>query len=89
MILRTQAAAYADCINIVSKVDLLRHLGHVSVPALYIVGAQDLAATPDEMRGMHEATPASLFQIIPDAAHMLAMEQEEAFNRRLLAFFAA
>lgn len=87
MILRTDAAAYADCIDIVRHVDLLRHLPTIRLPALYVVGEHDLAATPAEMRDMAERTPGARLAVIPAAAHMPAIEQPAAFNSCLLEFF--
>ena len=86
MILRTDAAAYADCIDIVRSVDLLRHLPSVRLPALYLVGEHDLAATPAEMGDMAARTPGARLEIIPAAAHMPAIEQPAAFNACLLGF---
>jgi 3-oxoadipate enol-lactonase len=87
MIMRTDTAAYADCINIVRNVDLLRQLPTIRLPALYVVGEHDLAATPAEMRDMAERTPGARLEIIPAAAHMPAIEQPAAFNACLLGFF--
>ena len=89
MILRTSANAYVDCIEIVRNIDLLRHLKDIRCPALYIVGEHDTAATPAEMRDMAGRTPGARLAIIPDAAHMPAIEQPEAFNRCLLDFYRA
>jgi len=86
MILRTDAAAYADCIDIVRSVDLLRHLPSVRLPALYLVGEHDLAPTPAEMGDMAARTPGARLEIIPAAAHMPAIEQPAAFNACLLGF---
>ena len=86
MILRTDAAAYADCIEIVRNVDLLRHLPSIKLPALYVVGEHDLAATPAEMRDMAQRTPGARPAIIPSAAHMPAIEQPDACNRCLIDF---
>jgi 3-oxoadipate enol-lactonase len=89
MILRTDAAAYADCIDIVRSVDLLRQLPSIRLPALYVVGEHDLAATPAEMRDMADRTPGARLVVIPSAAHMPAIEQPTAFNHCLLQFLRA
>lgn len=87
MIMRTNADAYADCIDIVRHVDLLRHLPSIRLPALYVVGEHDLAATPAEMGDMAARTPGARLAIIPAAAHMPAIEQPAAFNACLSGFF--
>ena len=87
MILRTSAAAYADCIDIVRSIDLMGRLGGVRQPLLYVTGALDSASPPELMREMSARTPGARFATVANAAHLPNLEQPEAFNRLILDFF--
>jgi 3-oxoadipate enol-lactonase len=86
MILRTDANAYADCIDIVRTIDLMDRLPAIRQPVLYLTGAQDTASPPTLMREMQQRTPGASFAEIPDAAHLPNIEQPETFNRLMIEF---
>ena len=58
----------------------------ITVPTLIIVGEHDATTPPDASRAMHAKIPGSELHIIPDAAHMSAMENPDEVNRRILEF---
>lgn len=58
----------------------------ISVPALVIVGEEDLASPPEEVEAMAKQIPGSTFARIPQAGHLSNMENPGAFNAALLRF---
>lgn len=63
-------------------------LATIDIPTLIIVGEQDSLTPPDEARAMHTAVANSTLVTIPDAGHLSAMEQPDAFNTALRRFLA-
>lgn len=55
-------------------------LAEIGVPALLIVGEDDVISTPDEMRGIAAAIPGSKLVVIPQAGHMSPLENPAAVN---------
>ena len=55
-------------------------LGQIEVPTLVVTGADDLVIDPAESQTMAQAIPGSQLHVIPDAGHLVAYEQAEAFN---------
>ena len=86
MLLETPAKGYAVCSAAIRDMDLCDRLGRIRAPTLVIAGEQDPATPPDVVREVHERIPGSRFVVIPDAAHLLNIEQAETFNRTLLDF---
>lgn len=89
MIAATSTDAYTGCIAAFCDLDLFEDLARIAVPALFMVGEDDAASTPEIMRGMHERVPGSRFQVVRAAAHLPSLEQPEAVTRALRAFFAS
>ena len=58
-------------------------LRQIKVPTLVVAGAADLIIEPAESQTMAQAIPGSQLQVIPDAGHLVAYEQPEAFNASL------
>ena len=58
-------------------------LGEIAVPTFVVTGDEDVIIPPAESEAMANAIPGALLQVIPDAGHMVAFEQAEAFNREL------
>ena len=65
---------------------LLRTL---SIPALVIVGDEDLASPPEEVECMANQIPGSTFVRIPQAGHLSNLENPDAFNAALLTFLTS
>ena len=55
-------------------------LAQIDVPTLVVAGACDLIIDPAESQAMAQAIPGSELRVIPDAGHLVAFEQPEAFN---------
>jgi 3-oxoadipate enol-lactonase len=58
----------------------------LQLPALIVGGAEDELATRADLEAMHHAIPGSSLTILPDAAHLVNLEQPEAVNRAILGF---
>ena len=58
-------------------------LRQIKVPTHVVAGAADLIIEPAESQTMAQAIPGSQLQVIPDAGHLVAYEQPEAFNASL------
>jgi 3-oxoadipate enol-lactonase len=86
MLLETPAKGYAACSAAIRDMDLCGVLGRIRVPTLVVAGEQDPATPPEVVREVHERISGSRFVVIPDAAHLLNIEQTNAFDRTLLDF---
>lgn len=86
MLLATQPDGYAACAAAIRELAYLPRLGALAMPALYVAGAEDVAAPADAMRGMAAATPGARFEIVAGAAHMVSMETPAALNAILSDF---
>lgn len=63
-------------------------LSTIGVPALCIVGDQDVIAPVKEMREMCAAIPHGELRVIDDAGHVSNVEQPDAFNEAVSQFVA-
>ena len=64
------------------KINLTDRLKDIKVPALVIVGEQDVGTPPAMAQAIHENLPGSDLVVIPSASHISNVEQPEAFNAR-------
>ena len=60
----------------------------VRVPTCLVFGSADKLTTPDIGERMHAAIPGSEYHVLPDAGHLVNLEQPDAFNRIVLDFLA-
>jgi 3-oxoadipate enol-lactonase len=84
----TTVAGYTGCARALQGLDYKKDLGAMSLPVLYISGAEDMGAAPAEMQSMHSATPGSTYVDIPDCAHIANLNQSDAFDAALTSFLA-
>ena len=61
-------------------------LPRIRVPTLVLAGAQDAIIPVKEMQDMHAAIPGSRIEVIPNAGHLLNLENPGAFNAALRRF---
>ncbi len=61
-------------------------LAGLQLPALILVGQEDELTPPAEAEAMHRTIAGSRLEVIPDAAHVLNLEQPEAVNSAILGF---
>ena len=82
----TPVAGFVGCCHAIPKIDVTQRLREIKCPALVIVGEQDPGTPVAMAREIHEALPGSELVILPSAAHLSNIEQQQAFNAALLAF---
>ena len=66
--------------------DLSDHLAEISVPTLVVCGAQDRVTPPSHSEYLRDQIPGALLRIIPNAGHMVMMEQPEQSTAALEGF---
>lgn len=80
---------YAGCCRAIERMDLRADLPRIQAPTLAIAGADDPATPPPHLEEIVAAVPGSRLVVVPDAAHLVNLEQAEAVNRALLAHLSA
>lgn len=78
-------AAQARAITAMSD-ELREELRSLAVPALVIVGTQDILTPASDSEELAELIPGAELSIVPGAAHGVMIEAAGAFNDRVLAF---
>ncbi|MGH6916087.1 MAG: 3-oxoadipate enol-lactonase [Geminicoccaceae bacterium] len=89
MILATPAHGYGACCAAIRDMDQSEAIRAIRTPTLIIAGVDDPATTVEAMRRLHERIAGSRFVEIPQAAHLLNIEQPDRFNKALLGFLDA
>ncbi|SLN76782.1 alpha/beta fold hydrolase [Roseisalinus antarcticus] len=84
--LRTTPEGYGGCAAALQSLDYLRRLGNLTMPVLYVAGAEDMGAPPAAMEAMAAATPGADYICIPDAAHIVNLNGGAAFDAALAQF---
>lgn len=68
--------------------DLRHALGHVTVPAMVVVGEHDRVTPPAAAVALVGALPEARLEVLEGAGHIAMLERHEEFNRALEAFAA-
>ena len=76
----SQDGVIGALLGMAERPDSTPMLGQIEVPTLVVTGAGDVIIDPEESRTMAQAIPGSELHVIPDAGHLVAYEQPEAFN---------
>jgi 3-oxoadipate enol-lactonase len=84
--LKTTDEGYRGCANALIGLDYQRQLENMTVPTLFLAGAEDAAAPPDAMRAMADACPGSAFSVVPDAKHIINLDNPDGFSVAILDF---
>lgn len=71
-------------IALAARTDTTDVLKNIKVPTLIMVGEHDILTPPSDCMKMKDKIPNAQLQVIPDAAHMCSLENQEEFNRHLL-----
>ena len=77
---------YAGCCEAISRMDLRNRIGAIAATTLVISGADDPATPPAMGQEIAALVPGSDFVVIPEAAHMIAVERPEALTARIAEF---
>jgi len=64
-------------------------LGRIAVPTLIVHGAEDSIVPLAEARQIADAIPGARLEVIPDAGHLLNIENPEAYNRVVRQFLGS
>jgi 3-oxoadipate enol-lactonase len=70
---------YAACAEAVAAWDFRTELGRVAVPTLGIAGAEDPLITPAVCETLVDGIPDARLVVVPDASHLVNVEQPDAF----------
>ncbi|NDB12065.1 MAG: alpha/beta fold hydrolase [Betaproteobacteria bacterium] len=81
MVSASSDQGYEACVRAIQTLALHDHLSTLSQPVLYLAGAQDMAAPPDEMRAMAQATPQGRLEVLDPCGHMASIERSADFVR--------
>lgn len=76
----------ATLLALAARTDTTESLRTISVPAMILVGEQDILTPPDAARALHRNIAGSTLKIIPHAGHMSPMEQPGIVNDALMSF---
>jgi len=85
MVAATKPEGYCGCAKALQNYDFSADYPALSIPALFLTGAQD-GDLPKVMREMADATPGSSFQIIDNCGHLPNIEQPETFFKAVDGF---
>jgi 3-oxoadipate enol-lactonase len=80
----TPEEGYIACCNALTVFDFRSELIGVAAPTLVVVGAEDPATPPEQAEAIAEGIPGARLVVIPGAAHLVNVEQPDAFNRSVL-----
>jgi 3-oxoadipate enol-lactonase len=80
----TSAEGYIASCGALAVWDFRSQLAAVSVPTLVVVGGEDPATPPEQAQALAEGIPGARLVVIPNAAHLVNVEQPRAFTRAVL-----
>ena len=83
----TPVPGYVGCCHAIANLNTTARLKEIKRPVLAIAGEQDSAAAGTRYIG--ENVPGAKLVMLPNAAHIANIEQEEAFNRALREFLSS
>ena len=87
-VLALDRQGYAACCLAVRDMDLREQIGAITVPTLVVAGEDD-PVTPLEMaENIVARIPGAELTVVPEAAHLVAVEQADAVSELLLEFLA-
>jgi 3-oxoadipate enol-lactonase len=84
ILLSTPREGYAGACEAIAQMDLREDLPRVKAPTLVIGAEHDPSTPPERSREIAERIPGAELVIIPDAAHIVNVEQPEAITDQIL-----
>jgi pimeloyl-ACP methyl ester carboxylesterase len=85
----SQEGMIAALLGMRDRPDSTSLLERIDMPSLVLHGADDQLIPAAEAEAMHAAIRGSRLEIIPEAGHLLNMEQPDAFNQAVRDFLAS
>ena len=77
------AGVIGALLGMAARPDSTAPLARIVVPTLVVTGAEDALIPPTESEKLARAIPGAQLCVIPDAGHLVAFEQPDAFNHAL------
>jgi 3-oxoadipate enol-lactonase len=84
MFVATPPEGYAACCDALHDWDFRAELGSISTPTLVLAGEDDPSTPPDQAELIAAGIQGARVAVIPAGAHLVNVEQPEAFNRAVL-----
>ena len=84
MIIDTPPHGYAACCAAIRDMDLRELITGIRLPTLVIVGDKDPATPPEKAEEIQSRIPGARLEVVPDAAHLLNIEQDVVFDAALM-----
>lgn len=78
--------SYLKSIAAMTQFDRTKDLSSICVPTHVVVGADDRLTPPAMAKEIADQIPGAVLTVIPDAGHLVNIEQPEAFNQAALSF---
>lgn len=88
-LLADRPANWAAAWNAIARVDLLPWLSSIRAPTLALAAEQDRAIPVAAVQAIAGAIPGAALQVVPQAPHMLQIEQSGAFAAAVDGFLSA
>lgn len=86
MLTSTVEGIIGDSLGMKDRPDSTGILNRISVPTLILAGADDQIVPRSETDEMRSQIPGARLVVLPEAGHLLNMEQPEIFNREVREF---
>jgi pimeloyl-ACP methyl ester carboxylesterase len=80
------AGVVGDLLGMKVRADSTSLLAKIQVPTLVICGADDALIPPGESEAMHAAIKNSRLVRVPEAGHLVSLEQPDLFNAAVREF---
>ena len=80
----TPAEGYVACCQALGEWDFRAELPSIQAPTLSVAGADDPATPPADLEEIANGIPGARLVVIPNAAHLVNVEQPDAFDRAVL-----
>ena len=84
--LKTTDDGYRGCAAALKDLDYLKDLPNLKVPTLFVAGSEDKGAPPPVMQAMSEAAAHGQFVVVPNAGHIINVNEPEAFSLAIMDF---
>ena len=88
MLRRTDREGYAGCAEALAGGDLVESTAALRMPALVLVGENDLSTPVAAAQAIVDAIPGAALKVLPGAAHIPTVQVPEAVTAAMLAFLA-
>jgi 3-oxoadipate enol-lactonase len=86
MVRGTSVDGYCGSAAALCELDHEKHLSQLTMPLLFLTGAQDQGAPPTVMKPMQQRALGSRYVELPDAGHISVVEQPQLFAEALIDF---